>query len=81
MHERLERLGRPQLTATTETYYIKGYYDLEETIKVQKSEQRTSSSTKLNENNVYKLVINADNQSINQSVSQSINQSIKNCNN
>ena len=27
-------------TSTTETYYVKGYYDLEETIKLQKSEQR-----------------------------------------
>ena len=36
LHERLERLGRPQLidTAASETYYIKGYCDLEETIKV-----------------------------------------------
>ena len=27
-------------TATTETYYIQGYYNLEETIKAQISEQR-----------------------------------------
>jgi len=42
LHERLERLGAllpiSADTAATETYYIKGYYDLEETINVQKSE-------------------------------------------
>ena len=38
--------------------HIKGYYDLEETIKVQKSGAVKSSST--NDNNVYKLVMNAD---------------------
>ena len=45
-------------TAATETYYMKGYYNLEEeTIKV-KIWAAESSST--NETSVYKLVINAD---------------------
>jgi len=39
LHERLKRSGKASAdTSATETYYMKGYYDLEETIKVQKSE-------------------------------------------
>lgn len=41
LHEKLEIFGRLQLTYPQfETHYINGYCDLEETRKVQKSEQR-----------------------------------------
>jgi len=45
-------------TAATETYYMKGYYNLEEeTIKVKIWAAKSSSTS---ETSVYKLVINAD---------------------
>src|SRR6218665_2446454 len=60
LHERLERLGSqpPADTAATETYYIKEYYNLEETIKVQISKQRRVVRQN-NAKNVYILFMNA----------------------
>ena len=44
-------------TAATEIYYMKGYYNLEETIKVKIWATKSSLT---NETSVYKLVINAN---------------------